>query len=608
MSERFERMVDAAEFADFSENIDVSRSSSAHARDGRRPRVRNLLTQETVLMTVLAQDPSVVGPDGPVRARIPVPAERLQRGPRGHRFAVVGKDRTSRPVALHSGDPWVYRDRWSGRDPAELSSDRGFRAQNVFAVAAHTLALVEQHLGRPVQWYSGAPQLLLLPQALVEANAYYSRADGAVLFGWLTPLGARPALYTALSYDVIAHEVTHAILDGLRPRFAEPGPPDQLAFHEALADLVALLSVFTLDGVAERLLNPHAGRVRLGGADERAEALMDTPLTRLAEQVGSHRRPPAGDDDQPALRAPGLLKPGTGWRRRAEFHEPHRRSEVLVSAFLHTLVTMWAGRLQPLAVDDDGALDAARVAEEGVKSARHLLGMLLRALDYLPPVDLEYEDVVDAVLTADNRLAPEDDHGYRTALRKTFARFGIRPPEHRILDEDGVAAPARAVNPNALGIRYEHLNLAALRTSPDEVFSFLWNNAEALEVDLRYPTRVERVLTSTRVGPNGLVVTEILADYTQTLRTTAAELPLGITAPGGTARDEIVELWGGGVLVFDQFGRFRLHQRQQLLDADRQNRRLEHLSAHGVRRSTSTGGAGSADAQPFALLHRAATA
>src|SRR3954468_9814276 len=47
---------------------------------------RNLLAQETVPMTVLAQDPSIVDADGPIRTALPVPAGRLQRGPRGHRF------------------------------------------------------------------------------------------------------------------------------------------------------------------------------------------------------------------------------------------------------------------------------------------------------------------------------------------------------------------------------------------------------------------------------------------------------------------------------------------------------------------------------------------
>jgi hypothetical protein len=57
------------------------------------------------------------------------------------------------------------------------------------------------------------------------------------------------------------------------------------------------------------------------------------------------------------------------------------------------------------------------------------------------------------------------------------------------------------------------------------------------------------------------------------------------------------------VLVFDQFGRFRLHQRQPLLDVDRQNRRLAYLFEHGVR---GAGAFGAADA--FALLHREADA
>src|SRR3954462_7892557 len=366
------RMVEAVEdFAEVVEKVQTPRDQTA-AEDatGTAPRRRrpspNLLLQETVPMTVLAQDPSVVGPRGPVRALIPVPAERLQRGPRGHRFHVVdvdaGTGRPSPPVVLHDDDPWVYRDRWSKQrhpDATTLSQDREFRAQNVYAVAAHTLSVVEQYLGRPVPWHSGAPQLFLIPQARVEANAFYSRQHNGVLFGWLPALAGRPALYTSLSYDVIAHEVTHAILDGLRPRFAEPGLPDQLAFHEALADLVALLSVFTLEGVAEDLLGSVGGRVRLAGDKTRAEVLIDSPLTRLAEQLGSRRRDGGGDADHPALRWSALLEAGTAWKKDPQFAEPHRRSEVLVAAFMQTLVAMWVGRLAPLSVDGNGTLDAA---------------------------------------------------------------------------------------------------------------------------------------------------------------------------------------------------------------------------------------------------------
>ena len=40
-------------------------------------------------MTVLAQDPIVVNRAGPIVDQIPVPADRVQLGPRNHRFHVV---------------------------------------------------------------------------------------------------------------------------------------------------------------------------------------------------------------------------------------------------------------------------------------------------------------------------------------------------------------------------------------------------------------------------------------------------------------------------------------------------------------------------------------
>ena len=618
---------------------------------------RNLLLQDTVSMTVFAQDPIVMDASkGPIFAEIAVPAERLQRGPRGHRFHVVdiavGTNAAAEPVTLTDGDPWVYHDRWADglrpKDPAELVDNAGFRAQNVFAVASHTLALFEQHLGRPIPWYSRFPQLYLIPKARVEANAFYSREHNAVLFGWLPAAAGLPSLYTALSYDVIAHEVTHAILDGLRPRYTEPGLPDQLAFHEALADLVALLSVFSMPHVAERLLDDGSGRIRfetdieaMANPDQkegqrqftegRATKLKSLPLASLAEQIGGRRVPGPGGSTvggrYPALRRSVDLPATPAWRKDPAYDEPHRRAEVLVAAVMQTMVSIWVGRIDQLRIGDDNTLDVLRVAEEGVKSAQHLLAMLLRALDYLPPVELEFEDVLDSVLTADRRLASEDEHGYRDALIAAFKSFGIEAPEHNLVDQDGVVAPrpdAAGSNGNAavgrqrapypadpdtkakVGIRYEHLNLGALRTSPEEVYEFIWNNAGALGIDVRLTTRVERVLASTRVGPDGLILNEIIADYVQMLQAMPGNLPDGIEVPDGMPTDKPVELLGGGVLAFDQFGRFRLHQRKPILDVDRQNHRLKYLFEHNLR--DRSGGLGTSDGRGdklrFALLHQ----
>jgi hypothetical protein len=595
-------------------------------------------------MTVLAQDPDVgAGDEGPVTVRIPVPSSRLQPGPANHRFHVVDVGArgvpAQKPVRLHEeGMPFVYVDRFARSRPVDLSSKREFRAQNVFAIAAHTLALFERHLGRRVPWRSGWPQLYLVPLGMLGANAAYTPERHAVVFGYLPALGGDASVYSCLSYDVIAHEVTHAILDGLRPRYVEPGLPDQLSFHEALADLVAMLSVFELEGVALRLLRARfpgeriefpsdrlaaklprkvdRDRKRVAG---RSEALKTTALLGLGEQLGRARARRAGQPDLGAgnmpLRRSVALAPDKKLLRQPEYAEPHRRAEVLVAAVMHTLAGMWASRIDPL--DPTGGLDAARVAEEGTRAATHLLGMLLRSIDYLPPVELEFADVVDCIITADKRLSPDDEFDYRGTLLTAFEDFGITPPPHRMLDEDGQAAPERgdpdedraepADDPDNPPdrIRYQNLNFAALRTSPEEVFGFMWNNSAALGIDVRLATRVDRVITTTRAGTDGLLVTEILADYTQWVRTTAGRLPDGIKRPDGMDENATVEMWGGGVLVFDQFGRFRLHQRKPVLDPKRQSARLKNLFERNL--CDRDGGFGTTDGvnpdQRFAFLH-----
>ena len=69
-----------------------------------------------------------------------------------------------------------------------------------------------------------------------------------------------------------------------------------------------------------------------------------------------------------------------------------------------------------------------RLAAEAAKSAGHILTMCIRALDYIPPVDLTFGEYLRALITADYDLVRDDDRGYRVAVIDAF-RTGAYPSD-----------------------------------------------------------------------------------------------------------------------------------------------------------------------------------
>jgi hypothetical protein len=79
-----------------------------------------------------------------------------------------------------------------------------------------------------------------------------------------------------------------------------------------------------------------------------------------------------------------------------------------------------------------------RLAQEAAKAARHILNICIRALDYCPPVDVDFGDYLRALITADADLVTEDRFNYRLAFIEAFRRRGIYPRDVRNLSEESL--------------------------------------------------------------------------------------------------------------------------------------------------------------------------
>src|SRR5690606_36148449 len=126
-------------------------------------------------------------------------------------------------------------------------------------------------------------RLRLVVDGMESRNAEYDSGRGEIVFGYFTAVDRPPGalnlsggkVHTALSHDIITHEVTHALLDGLRPHFMIATSPDALAFHEALADLIALFRKFSFETGVRNALAATRGRLDA-----------DTALSAIARQFG----------------------------------------------------------------------------------------------------------------------------------------------------------------------------------------------------------------------------------------------------------------------------------------------------------------------------------
>jgi hypothetical protein len=584
----------------------------------------------------------------------------LAPGPCGEYVEVVDYDPSSGcwydPVDLNG----IHLLAQDGYAPSEGNPQ--FHQQMVYAVAMNTISNFERALGRQALWSSQelngkeevfVKKLRIYPHALRAANAYYSPQKKALLFGYFQ--GPTGTVFSCLSQDIVTHETTHALLDGMHRRYIDDNHPDTLAFHEAFADMVALFQHFTFGEV----LKHQIARTR---GDLQSQSL----LSELAQEFGvatgryGSLRNAIGETDDEGVWHPVRPDP----TRLSQTMEPHERGAILVAAvfaaFLeiykvrtHNIISLASAGTGKL---PEGALHPSLVdalAAEATKTARHFLHMSIRALDYCPPFDITFGDYMRALITADYDMVSNDRMGYRVALIESFRRWGIIPDGLRTLSEEQLRWPyARLEYEEIDGEQWNALaglvgNLSGLikdslyQQDREAVFhtlmaargqahSFLSGvlhgpqdavqrdnfmrvtgldmRPEGGVVGLRYRSsglpsfEVHAVLPTLRVTPDGQIMKQLIISVTQRLR----DVPVDDDDPSlGT-----FDFPGGSTLIFDMDGSepaLRYAITRPIGDA----RRLEAIRAHRLMRSdmgtalraTYMGHEHNAAVEPFCFLH-----
>jgi hypothetical protein len=585
----------ATQAFEVSDRVRFQASVRPYQRDSRAPLVRPL--------RIYTLDPSVSDRMGGV-ATVLVPYEKLEPGPVGSLFAVnsmgAPEELLSGTEALDLDDPHLLLS--SGLSPTPTNGR--FHLQMVYAVCSLTYAAFRRALGRDIAWATTAPadgplRLVVRPFGFNGSNAGYSREAGDLSFGYFRA-GDKAAGFTlkgglvstALSHDIVAHETTHALLDGLRSSFLDPTNVDVPAFHEGFSDLVALFLHFSYADVVEQAIRESGGTITHGSL-----------LTDIAREFGYARtRTGRADALRSGVDVTGMaafdsdVLPGKdgGPRVYDPKLESHTLGSVLVSAVFEaftTIVRRKTERFYRIAgINREGlgrvSLSEALVkaiAQEACDVAGQFLNICIRAVDYCPPADMELGEYLRAIITADSDLERTDKWGFREALMRSFRRREIFPDHVLFMTEDAVRwqPPGAALHVKGLAFRdlkfegdpgqpasAEELvrqarALGRFVTNPKHAECFrLVAPSERLPKGIvqASPPLVQSIRVTRRAAPDGRILFDLVAEVTQSCTV--------------NRKGELFDVTGGCTIVIDPEGRVRYSIFKKFDSEERQARQL----------------------------------
>jgi hypothetical protein len=355
--------------------------------------------------------------------------------------------------------------------------------------------------------------------------------------------------------------------------------------------------------------------LRRSRGDPRGAAL----LVDIGRQFGHTT---AGGEGARSLRTAFDVGAASGTPRRYDADlEPHDLGSVLVEAVFAAFAAVFdrkTERYRLLATNGTGVLPAGEIpsvlaevlADEASQLASQFLNICVRAVDYCPPVDIEFGEYLRALITADRDVVRDDRWGYRELLIGAFRERDIYPRGVRFLAEEallwgGPRRPLTAVpelsfaelrfrgDPGRTAgrpeLRRQACALGRLVTRAEHLETFGLMPAGRCAGGLTERPCVESIRASRRVGPDGQVVFDLVAEVTQ--RRVVAD------ATGRLA------FYGGATVILDPEGQVRFVVSKRVGNEERLARQRDYVAGAGARYWSPPGGERRPVDSPFRLAH-----
>lgn len=267
-----------------------------------------------------------------------------------------------------------------------------FDAIHTYTVVRQVITMYRRALNRNgitqnFNWQWGPDPIKVYPRAGVEPNAYYSRMEQALRFFYFYPTGdeTEPAVYTNRSYDIVAHEVGHAILDSLRPNYWDSWHPQTGGLHESFGDLTAIFTILSQMDQCEAVI-----------AESKGDLHNKSFFPALAEQFGR------------ALgRESGLRHADNDLKLSEVSSQVHDISAVFTGAIYDILADIYEDFHNPSLYNQ---------AETLFRVGKHMVDLVIRSLLSGPEANATYSDI------AQKMTSLEENEAWKQIINDQFKR------------------------------------------------------------------------------------------------------------------------------------------------------------------------------------------